>query len=75
VKIPAAWLIEHAGFPKGYAKGPVRISTKHTLALTNPDGTATTADLLALAREVRDGVRERFGVTLANEPVMIGLTL
>jgi UDP-N-acetylmuramate dehydrogenase len=75
VKIPAAWLIEHAGFPKGYAKGPVRISTKHTLALTNPDGEATTDDLLALAREVRDGVRDAFGVTLVNEPVMVGLTL
>ncbi|MBO3746906.1 UDP-N-acetylmuramate dehydrogenase [Streptosporangiaceae bacterium NEAU-GS5] len=75
VKIPAAWLIEQAGFPKGYAKGPVRISTKHTLALTNPDGEAATDDLLALAREVRDGVRDKFGITLVNEPVMVGLTL
>ncbi|WP_043625223.1 UDP-N-acetylmuramate dehydrogenase [Nonomuraea candida] len=75
VKVPAAWLIEHAGYPKGYARGPVRISTKHTLALTNPDGAATTADLLALAREVRDGVREKFGVTLVNEPVMVGCSL
>ncbi|MGR6912831.1 UDP-N-acetylmuramate dehydrogenase [[Actinomadura] parvosata] len=72
VKVPAAWLIEQAGFPKGYARGPVRISTKHTLALTNPMGAATAADLLALAREVRDGVREKFGVTLVNEPVLVG---
>lgn len=74
VKVPAAWLIEQAGFPKGYARGPVRISTKHTLALTHPGG-GTTADLLALAREVRDGVREKFGVTLVNEPVLLGCSL
>ncbi|MBF8186046.1 UDP-N-acetylmuramate dehydrogenase [Nonomuraea sp. K274] len=75
VKVPAAWLIEQAGFPKGYERGPVRISTKHTLALTNPTEAATTADLLALAVEVRDGVREKFGVTLVNEPVMVGCSL
>ncbi|MET9343643.1 UDP-N-acetylmuramate dehydrogenase [Nonomuraea sp. NPDC003804] len=75
VKVSAAWLIEQAGFPKGYARGPVRISTKHTLALTNPNGEGTTADLLALAREVREGVREKFGVTLVNEPVMVGCAL
>ncbi|MEO3875472.1 UDP-N-acetylmuramate dehydrogenase [Nonomuraea sp. B12E4] len=75
IKVPAAWLIEHAGFPKGYERGPVRISTKHTLALTNPAGAATTADLLGLAREVRDGVREKFGVTLVNEPVLVGCSL
>jgi UDP-N-acetylmuramate dehydrogenase len=75
LKVPAAWLIEQAGFPKGYGRGPVRISTKHTLALTNPTGAATTADLLALAREVRDGVREKFGVSLVNEPVLVGCAL
>ncbi|SEG72521.1 UDP-N-acetylmuramate dehydrogenase [Nonomuraea solani] len=75
VKVPAAWLIEQAGYPKGYQRGPVRISTKHTLALTNPTGAATTDDLLALAREVRDGVREKFGVTLVNEPVLVGCDL
>ncbi|MEV4114594.1 UDP-N-acetylmuramate dehydrogenase [Nonomuraea sp. NPDC049695] len=75
VKVPAAWLIEQAGYAKGYQRGPVRISTKHTLALTNPDGAATTGDLLALAREVRDGVREKFGITLVNEPVLVGCTL
>ncbi|GAA2896874.1 UDP-N-acetylmuramate dehydrogenase [Streptosporangium fragile] len=75
VKVPAAWLIENAGFPKGYRRGPARISTKHTLAMTNPDLSATTADLLDLAREVRDGVLEKFGVTLVNEPVMVGTRL
>jgi UDP-N-acetylmuramate dehydrogenase len=73
-KTSAAWLIDRAGFAKGYARGPVRISTKHTLALTNPDG-ARTEDLLALAREVRDGVREAFGVELVNEPVFVGVSL
>ncbi len=71
VKVPAAWLIERAGFTKGYTRGSVRISTKHSLALTNPDSAAA-AELLALAREVRDGVRETFGVDLANEPVLLG---
>jgi UDP-N-acetylmuramate dehydrogenase len=75
VKVPAAWLIERAGFTKGYpADGPVRISTKHTLALTNP-AAGSTADLLALAREIRAGVRAMFGINLANEPVLVGLTL
>ena len=75
VKVPAAWLIEHAGFGKGYgAPGPARVSSKHTLALVNA-GNATTADLLALAREVVAGVRTRFGVTLTPEPILIGVTL
>ena len=74
LKTSAAWLIERAGFTKGYARGPVRISTKHTLALTNP-GQARTADLLGLAREVRDGVHAAFGVGLVNEPVFIGVSL
>ncbi|WP_084964652.1 UDP-N-acetylmuramate dehydrogenase [Thermoactinospora rubra] len=75
VKVPAAWLIEQAGYTKGYTRGSVRISTKHTLALTNPDGRGTTEDLLALAREVRDGVREKFGITLVNEPTLVGCSL
>jgi len=75
VKVPAAWLIEHAGFGKGYNPGDgARISAKHTLALVNA-GTASTAALLALAREIRDGVRDAFGVSLAPEPVLVGLTL
>ncbi|MCF0089164.1 UDP-N-acetylenolpyruvoylglucosamine reductase [Streptomyces sp. MH192] len=73
-KTSAAWLIDRAGFTKGYGSGPARISTKHTLALTNRGG-ATTEDLLALAREVVAGVREAFGVTLVNEPVMVGVDL
>ncbi len=74
VKTSAAWLIDKAGFPKGYGQGPARISTKHTLALTNRGG-ATTEDLLTLAREVVAGVRDAFGVTLVNEPVTVGVSL
>ncbi|MFF8956271.1 UDP-N-acetylmuramate dehydrogenase [Streptomyces sp. NPDC014894] len=73
-KTSAAWLIDRAGFAKGYGSGPARISTKHTLALTNR-GEATTEDLLALAREVVAGVRDAFGVTLVNEPVTVGVSL
>ena len=75
VKIPAAWLIERAGFAKGYpGNGSSRISAKHTLALTNPGGASTTG-LVALAREIRDGVRQAFGVELVNEPVLVGIGL
>jgi UDP-N-acetylmuramate dehydrogenase len=75
VKVPAAWLIEHAGFAKGYgAPAPARVSTKHTLALVNT-GNATTADLLALAREIISGVHSAYGVTLTPEPILIGVTL
>jgi UDP-N-acetylmuramate dehydrogenase len=75
VKVPAAWLIEHAGFVKGYpGDGRARISSKHTLALTNPGG-ASTASLVGLAREIRNGVREAFGVELINEPVLVGAEL
>ncbi|QIQ03222.1 UDP-N-acetylmuramate dehydrogenase [Streptomyces liangshanensis] len=73
-KTSAAWLIDRAGFTKGYGTGPARISTKHTLALTNRGG-ATTEDLLALAREVVAGVRDAFGITLVNEPVTVGVSL
>ncbi len=74
VKVSAAWLIEHSGFTKGYGAGRVRLSSKHTLALTNR-GSATTEDLLALAREIRDGVLTRFGVSLVPEPVLVGCAL
>ena len=75
VKVPAAWLIERAGFGKGYSPGDgARISSKHTLALVN-SGSASTAGLMALAREIRDGVRDTFGVSLAPEPVLVGVTL
>ena len=71
VKTSAAWLIEHAGFGKGAFDGPVGISSKHTLALVNRGG-GTAADLRRVARAVRDGVRERFGVELVAEPVVVG---
>ncbi len=74
VKTSAAWLIERAGFGKGYGDGAARVSSKHTLALTNRGG-ATTAELLALARELRDGVAGRFGIRLLNEPVLVGCEL
>jgi len=74
VKVSAAWLIENAGFGKGWGRGPVGLSTKHTLALVTRGG-ATTADLLAVAREIRDGVQARFGITLVNEPVIVGGSL
>lgn len=74
VKTSAAWLIEHAGFHRGHGDGPATLSTKHTLALTNR-GTATADDVLALAREIRDGVRAQFGVDLVPEPVLVGVEL
>ena len=74
VKSSAAWLIEQAGFGKGYGNARVSLSTKHTLALTNRGGARTT-DLLELAREVRDGVERRFGIRLVNEPVLVGCEL
>jgi UDP-N-acetylmuramate dehydrogenase len=74
VKIPAAWLIEHAGFAKGFAGDGVAISGKHTLALTNR-GEGTTTALLDLARTIRDGVRDRFGIELHPEPVLINCEL
>jgi UDP-N-acetylmuramate dehydrogenase len=75
-KLSAAWLIERAGFAKGHAGpgGRVALSHKHTLALTNR-GTASSADVLALAREVRDGVLTTFGVELHPEPVLVGCRL
>jgi UDP-N-acetylmuramate dehydrogenase len=74
VKVSAAWLIERAGFTKGYAGRGVAISAKHTLALTNR-GAGTTSALIDLAREIRDGVRDRLGVTLHPEPVLVGCSL
>ncbi len=77
VKVPAAWLIEHAGFGKGF-EGPgapgiaARISSKHTLALVNPGG-ASTASLLALAHQIQDGVATAFGVRLDIEPVLVNV--
>jgi len=75
VKTSAAWLIERAGFGRGFGlPGPAAISTKHTLAITNR-GEATARDVLALAEQVRDGVEQAFGVRLVNEPVLVGCAL
>ena len=74
VKTSAAWLIEHAGFARGFGAGRARISGKHTLALTNRGG-ATTAELLELAHTLRAGVEQRFGVRLQPEPVLVGCEL
>ncbi len=71
VKVPAAWLIERAGFAKGHARGGAAISSKHALALTNR-GDASAAEVFALAREIRDGVGARVGVTLEPEPILLG---
>jgi UDP-N-acetylmuramate dehydrogenase len=81
VKLAAGWLVERAGFTKGYPEpdpggrqAPCRLSTKHALALTNR-GDATAEDVIALARTVRDGVRDVFGITLQPEPVLLGCRL
>jgi len=74
VKTSAAWLIERAGFPKGYGGPAAALSAKHTLALTNR-GSASAADLLTLAREVREGVRRAFGIDLEPEPTLVGCAL
>ena len=75
VKTSAAWLIERAGFTKGFGMpGPAALSTKHTLAVTNRGG-ATASEIADLGRTVRDGVHDVFGVTLVNEPVFVGHSL
>jgi UDP-N-acetylmuramate dehydrogenase len=76
VKLAAGWLVERAGFAKGYPGdgAPVRLSTKHALALTNRGG-ATAADVIGLARTVRDGVGTTFGIELTPEPSLIGCAL
>ena len=70
-KVPAAWLVEHAGFAKGYVRGPVGISTKHALAIVNRGG-ARAADVLALNNDIQCRVRDKFGIDLHPEPVMVG---
>jgi UDP-N-acetylmuramate dehydrogenase len=77
VKVPAAWLIQHAGFAKGYSpagSAGARISAKHTLALVNP-GQASAASLISLAQEIRDAVLKTFGIELMPEPTLVGVTL
>jgi UDP-N-acetylmuramate dehydrogenase len=70
-KIPAAWLVENAGFTKGYTRGSVGISRKHALAIVNRGG-ATAAEIIALKEEIQRGVHEKFGVQLVPEPVFVG---
>ncbi|HEY1576768.1 MAG TPA: UDP-N-acetylmuramate dehydrogenase [Terracidiphilus sp.] len=71
VKLSAAWLIEKAGFTKGFALGRAAISSRHTLALINRGG-ATSAEILALADCIRSAVAQKFGIALEMEPVMLG---
>ena len=71
VKVSAAWLVERAGFSKGLARGPVGISSRHSLAIVNRGG-ATAADIIALQNEIENGVYEKFGVSLKAEPVFVG---
>jgi UDP-N-acetylmuramate dehydrogenase len=71
VKLPAAWLVERAGFPRGYSLGQAGISTLHTLALINRGG-ARASDLIALRDRVVEAVAAKFGVTLEQEPVLLG---
>jgi UDP-N-acetylmuramate dehydrogenase len=73
VKLSAAWLIERAGFRRGHRKGNAGISDNHTLALVNRGG-ATAGEVIALAREIRDGVRAAFGVSLVPEPVFVNVS-
>jgi UDP-N-acetylmuramate dehydrogenase len=71
VKVPAAWLVEHAGFQKGFTLGAAGISSRHTLALINRGG-ATAADVLALRDRIAGAVATRFGIHLEPEPVFVG---
>jgi UDP-N-acetylmuramate dehydrogenase len=72
-KIPAAWLIEQSGFPRGYTKGRVGVSSKHTLALVNRGG-ASAADLIALKNDIQSAVHSQFGINLHPEPVFLGFS-
>jgi len=72
VKLAAAWLVEQSGFHKGYSRGPVGISRKHTLAIVNRGG-ATAKDIVALKEEIQHKVFDVWGVSLQAEPVFVGL--
>jgi UDP-N-acetylmuramate dehydrogenase len=71
IKVAAAWLVEHAGFPKGFTRGPVGISRKHSLAIVNR-GDARAADIVGLATDIQHRVTEKFGIVLQPEPVYVG---
>jgi UDP-N-acetylmuramate dehydrogenase len=70
-KVSAAWLVENAGFSKGYARGPAAISSKHALALVNRGG-ATAKDIIALKDEIQAGVEQVWGIQLEAEPEFVG---
>ena len=70
-KLPAAWLVEHAGLSKGYTRGRAGISRKHALAIVNCGG-ATAAEIVALKDEIRQRVCDEFGIMLEPEPVLVG---
>lgn len=72
-KLPAAWLVEHAGFAKGYGKGRAGISRRHALAIVNRGG-ATAAEIIALKDEVQLAVLNKFGIELQPEPVFVGFS-
>jgi UDP-N-acetylmuramate dehydrogenase len=76
VKLAAGWLVEQAGFCRGFPgdEAPARLSTKHALAVTNR-GAATAADVASVARTVRNGVHQAFGITLTPEPVLVGVAI
>jgi UDP-N-acetylmuramate dehydrogenase len=71
IKVPAAWLIEHSGFHKGFRSGNAGISTNHSLALVNLGG-ATAAEIVELKEKIQDGVRQKFDILLQPEPVFVG---
>jgi UDP-N-acetylmuramate dehydrogenase len=71
VKIPAAWLIENAGFSKGHGAGRIGLSSKHPLAIVNR-GAGTAREVVALARRVKEAVADRFDVKLRPEPTFLG---
>jgi UDP-N-acetylmuramate dehydrogenase len=71
VKIPAAWLVEQSGFHKGFSRGPVGISRRHSLAIVNRGG-AKAADILALKADIQRAVSDQFGIELTAEPVLVG---
>ena len=71
VKLPAAWLVEQAGFPRGYSFGNAGISSRHTLALVNRGG-ATAVEILGLAKQISEAVEAKFGIQLEMEPVLVG---
>ncbi len=68
-KIPAAWLVENAGFSKGYRANGVGISSNHSLALVNHNGTS--AELLSMAEKIQAAVKNKFGIQLEREPVVV----